>query len=369
MTEHRRYADLAAMAIDFPLDPIDAEDLGRHLETCTSCRRLADAMRADAAAMRSIDFGPAPVIVRDRVAAVVLKGGPADSPRLLLWLAAGLLLLLAVFAGSAAVGAILNQQRNNGPDLTAVPPIHWQTEVAELAAAELWIEANGQRFNPVGMPVSIVSDPGSLDSLTLELAWQERGQEMRLNFYFGADRTSWWVNAIQAYDGRDKPDWAAVKGEFFKSPLGRAWAGDVDMPLDSGLPGVNLHVRGLQLMARPRSNVAKPDVPQAVPPKPVRGNIFGRNGELHCAGIFQMAPAQAHEVLLKLGYRVSWRWVKNGFSNVQTTPPGGVIYDAAAGSSGELIVFAAPPNDIPQIPPIDFSDCAASSPPPVPNPG
>jgi hypothetical protein len=370
MTEHRRYADLAAMAIDFTLDATDAEDLRRHLESCTPCRRLSDAMRSDAAAMRSIDFGPAPVIVRDRVAAFALKGGAADSPRLLLWFAAGLLLLLAVFAGSAAVGAILQQQRS---DLTSVSPIHWTTEVAELAAADLWVEAAGQRFSPVGMPVSLVSDPGGPDFLTLEAGWQERGQEMRLNLYFGADQTSWWVNAIQAYDGREKPDWAAIKGTFFRSPLGRAWTGNVDLPLQAGAPGVQVHIRGLHLIARPHAGFVQPKggAPNPVPvpapnggaPKPST-NLFARGGPLHCSGIFQMAPDEAHQALLKSGYAVTWRYVKDGFSDARDTPPEGVIVDSLTGTSGEVIMFVVPPADVASAPGerTDFSDCQGPGP-------
>ena len=361
MTEHRRYADLAAMAIDFTLDPIDAEDLRRHLETCTACRRVSDAMRADAAALRSIDFGPAPVIVRDHVAAVALKGGVTGSPRLLLLFATGLLLLLAIFAGSAAVGAFLSQQKS-GPDLSEIP-IHWQTEVVELAATDLWIEANGQRFSPVGLPVSVVSDPRIAESLTLTATWQQGGREMRLNLYFDADKSSWWVHAIEAYDGTVKPNWAATKGEYFKTPLNRPWAGNVNLPLDAGGQGVTLHVSNMQLIARPRANLARPDGGlQGGPVKPINprnGNVFARGGELHCSGIFQMSPADAHQALLRLGYNVSWRWVKDGISNIQTTPPRGVIYDAAIGMSGELVVFAAPKDAIAPIPQIDFSDCTA----------
>jgi hypothetical protein len=357
VTVHRRYADLAAMAIDFTLNPIDAEDLRRHLDTCTACRRLSDAMRTDAAAMRSIDFGPAPVIVRDRVAALALKGGSTNSPRLVLLLATGLLLMLAVFAGSAAVGAFLSQQRTI--DLTGFDRIHWQTEVVDLRAADLWIEANGQRLSAMGAQVALTSDP-SPDNLTLEATWQALGRETRLTMYFGADATSWWVNAIQAQTGQGKGEWAAVKGTFFRSAAGGTWTGNVDLPLrdTADASTVRVHIDRLSLAVSPRATVTQPNgaVP-GVKPQPVKGNVFARGGALHCAGIFQMTPAEAHDLLLKRGYAVSWRYVKDNFSSVLTTPPDGVIYDGAAGSSGELIVFVAPPDAIPPIPTIDFSDC------------
>jgi hypothetical protein len=371
MTEHRRYADLAAMAIDFRLDPIDAEDLRRHLEGCTACRRLADAMRVDASAMRAIDFGPAPVIVRERVAALAMKGQP-DSPRLLLLLATGLLLLLAVFAGTAAVGALINQQRQNGPDLTQMGLIHWQTEVVDLRAADLWIEANGQRLGAQGMQVSLASDL-SPDHLTLEATWQALGREVRLNFHFGGDATSWWVEAVEALDGRQKSDWAATKGTFFRTPLGRTWSGNVDIPLqdtaNGGSSGVLLHVDALQLAIASRQRTARPNVDA---PKLVKGNVFAPGGPLHCSGIFQMTPADAHAMLLKLGYSVSWRFLRDGFSEVRATPPDGVIFDGGlTGTSGEIIMFVVPAADLPTAPDpkIDFSDCAAASAVSLPKPG
>jgi hypothetical protein len=366
MTEHRRYADLAAMAIDFTLDAMDADDLRRHLDGCTACRRLSDAMRADAAAMRSIDFGPAPVIVRERVAALALKGQP-DSPRLLLLVATGLLLLLAVFAGSAAVGAFL-QQRQVVPDLPRMGQIQWRTEVVDLRAADLWIEFNGQRFSPQGAQVAVASAP-TADMLSLETSWQENGREMRLGFFFGADETSWWVNGIQAWDGRVEADWAATKGMFFRSPHGRVWTGNVDIPLEDvgngAGAGVRVHIEGLQLSIAPNATVVQPN---GAASKRANDMLFAAGGPLHCSGIFQMTPAEAHQVLLKLGYAVSWRLVTPGFSDVRTTPPEGVIFDAGSGTSGEVIMFVANARDLGQVadPKIDFAACPNLNPAPVP---
>ena len=378
MSEHRRYADLAAMAIDFPLDPIDAEDLRQHLETCTACRRLSDSMRSDAAAMRSIDFGPAPVIVRDRVVALAIKGGPADSPRLLLLVATGLLLLLAVFAGSAAVGAFLAQQRGT-PDLTAIEPrVHWQTDIADLAADDLWIESNGRRLSPVGTQVRLASDPSNGDT-SLEAVWSTSGQEVRLAFFLDADKTSWWVGAIQAQVGGERGGWAGTKGQFFRTAVGQPFTGNVDMSLpdtgDGTLTGVRVHVQGLRLALAPRQTIAVPPGAVVKPPIPNDGgakastNLFARGGPLHCSGLFQLTPEQAHEGLLKLGYAVSWRYVKDGFSDVRVTPPDGVIVDSMTGTSGEVIVFVVPPADVANAPGdrLDFSDCADSHPSPSPN--
>jgi hypothetical protein len=367
MTEHRRYADLAAMAIDYPLDAVDAEDLRRHLEGCVGCRRLADALRADAAGMRSIDFGPAPVVVRERVAALALAG-PSSSPRLLLLVATGLLLLAAVFAGSAAVGAFLNQQRGV-LDLSYADQITWQTEVVSLKAIDISIQAGAQRFSPVGRQVAVSSDPGKLDFRTLEATWQEHEREMRLWLTFGGDARNWWVDAIQTYDGSTEPKWAGVKGQFFRSPLNSTWVGNVDLELvpDRGGNPVRLHIERLQLDTTPQANVAKPN---GQAPQPVKGNPFALGGALHCSGIFQMTPADAHEALLKQGYAVSWRLLTNGYSEVHDTPPDGVIVDGGlTGTSGEIIMFVVTPGDVDPMPPtnLDFSDCGNLKSSPEPN--
>jgi hypothetical protein len=380
MSEHRRYVDLAAMAVDFTLDPIDAEDLREHLDGCTSCRRVSDALRSDAAAMRSVDFGPAPVVVRDRVAAAALSGQSA-SPRLLLLVATGLLLLLAVFAGSAAVGAILSQQQQP-IDLTAFERVHWQTDIVDLRADDLWIESNGRRLSGAGTQVTLASDP-SEGNMNLEANWLASGLEVRLSFYIDVDETSWWVSAIQTQVGGERGGWAATKGQFFRTPLGQPWIGNVDMALqDTGgtSSAARIHIQSLRLAVAPRKTIAEPDgaVPGDAPkggandgaPKPAI-NLFMPGGPLHCSGIFQMTPAEAHRALLKRGYSVSWRFVRDGFSEVRATPPDGVIFDGGlTGTSGEIIMFVAPAADAANKPNpgLDFSDCPATSPAPVASP-
>jgi len=366
MTEHRRYVDLAATAIDLPLDPRNDHDLRAHLATCTACRRRADALRADASAIGAIDFGPAPVMVRDRVAAAAMAGTPS-SPRLLLLVATGLLLMLAVFAGSAAVGAFLSQRPTL--DLSLADKVSWKTDVVALRALDLWIDAGGTRYTPVGKQVKVTSDRGKLDFQTLESTWQEHGREMRPLLYFGGDATSWWVSEIRTYDGSANPKWAGTKGTLFRSPLNQAWAGNVDLELISDVGGsgpVKVHIERLQLATTPKANVVDP--PVGVPPKLIKSNPFVRGAELHCSGVFQQRPDDAEKNLLGMGYRLSWRFVVNDFSKPTLTPPDGVIYDAAAGSDGELIIFVAPKDQVPAIPPIEFSDCPNIDAPPVPKP-
>jgi hypothetical protein len=69
--------------------------------------------------------------------------------------------------------------------------------------------------------------------------------------------------------------------------------------------------------------------------------MFEPGGPLHCSGILQMSPTEAEQVLLSLGYRLSWRYVTNngGYWDPRREAPDGVIQaPIAVGSEGELII-------------------------------
>lgn len=104
--------------------------------------------------------------------------------------------------------------------------LSWGTELATLEADDLVIEAGGRQFRPP-VDASVQSDPGDATYRTLEMTWLEGAVEMRLNVYFAANDSSWWVREIRTYDGRPRGEWITYTGRFFESPRGASYEGDV----------------------------------------------------------------------------------------------------------------------------------------------
>jgi hypothetical protein len=128
--------------------------------------------------------------------------------------------------------------------------VHWQTPVVILAADAFSIEADGRTFFGNTPTIDIRSDPGHDTYRTLELVWYEHNVEMRLNMYFTADDTSWWVKEIRTYNGQQPGDWISYFGEFFRTPKGQIFLGNVDLTSDphNAYRG-KLHFRNLHLAA------------------------------------------------------------------------------------------------------------------------
>ena len=127
--------------------------------------------------------------------------------------------------------------------------VTWQTSTVSLHADAFWIVANGLCFTTRGAAVRVTSDPGGSQYTTLELVWTELGREMRWFIYLYADATSWWSNEMRTYDGRQTyPDWLFYSGNFFPSPIGQPFRGNLDLTNDASdeIRG-ELHLRGLTL--------------------------------------------------------------------------------------------------------------------------
>jgi hypothetical protein len=347
MTDHVRWQTLAARRIDAGLSPADASALAEHQGACAECRAFSLALGADARALATLEFGLAPARLRVRVAEGTAAIG-SSRPSLGALLIAAVLLALAVVAGSAAVGALLNQ-RPTLPGLER-PDIRWTTEVVDLQAIDFWIETAGKRFRGT-TPMTVRSDPGDATQRTLELTWHEHGAEMRLNIYVGGDGTHWWINEITTYDGtRGSPDWLYYEVPDVRAPLGQAWTGSVDVrSVKASQPGRGpgrLHFGTVQLATIASDLVNVPPGGGIV----IKENAdpFGPGGPLHCTDILQLTPKEAEAVLLRLGYRLSWRlqWStgpNSGYSEPHKTAPDGRIAGTAVGTSGELIVFVQDP--------------------------
>lgn len=373
MIDHTAARETFATSLDFPLEAAERDVLDGHLRDCAACRSFAASMRADSAVLRDLDFGPVPIAVRANVAIAAEKdrrGGLVG--RGVLLAAAGALLLVAIGGGVLSVGS--GPQATGLPGLTGVPAVNdqisWRTDVVALTAREFSIVVGGVTFRAATPKIDIHSDPGNATYRTLEATWQENGVEMRLYLYFGGDESAWWVDEVRIYNGAANGDWLAARGIFFKTPLGAAWAGDQDIAMG---PGV-VHFAGMTLAMHAFDGVNEPpgggiDLPENAQP-------FAAGGVLHCSGILQLPPLEAEKTLLALGYRLSWRLMtttgpNTGFAEAMPRAPGRavIMQEPPVGNSGELIMFAAPPDD-PAAKPVPYpSDCPDPNRPATSEPG
>jgi hypothetical protein len=148
--------------------------------------------------------------------------------------------------GNAGIGG----NAGTGGGTTELNPVSWQTSTASLTADDFLIVADGKHFTAKGATVEVNSDPGSSDSTTLELEWEEQSVEMRLNLYISADPQHWWVSEMRTYNAQTSSDadWLTYDGPFFKSPIGTTYSGDVNLTNDASDPyRGELHIHGMKL--------------------------------------------------------------------------------------------------------------------------
>ncbi len=142
------------------------------------------------------------------------------------------------------------------PDPTPTPfGINWLTSTVSLRADSLMIKANRQTFVDQMPDTLIHSDPGDPTYTTLEAAWTENNQEMRLYMYFAADNADWWVSEIRTY-GASNGSWIYYTqgAPYFKTPLGQTFTGNVNLKSDTGYSDKGgLLISNMQLIAFPGS--------------------------------------------------------------------------------------------------------------------
>lgn len=129
--------------------------------------------------------------------------------------------------------------------------INWQTDSGRvrLAAATMAITTGQGIFTAAAADATVHGDPGNGLYWTLEAGWFENGTPMRLYMYFASDGTDWWVTAIRTYDGTDRGEWVIYEGDFFRSPLGKPFAGNLDLvDPDSGC---SLRIANLRIETAP----------------------------------------------------------------------------------------------------------------------
>jgi len=186
------------------------------------------------------------------------------------------MVLSAVWLVSARSGPATVDAAGPDPDAgeaeapLAPPPVadrfHVETKQVSLTADALTIDVGDRTFGTAATPIEVRSDPGTRNEYTtLELTWREHDVEMRLYAYFASDGRDWWSNEIRTYDGNAQGEWIYYTGEFFRSPLGTAFAGDLDVTgTDHGVTG-RLRLPNLRLQAfLPPAACAAPIGPYAL---------------------------------------------------------------------------------------------------------
>lgn len=370
MTDHRRWLALAAAAPTFSSAADETDAVRRHLTGCAACAAEVAAYRRDAAAIAAFDPGPLPDRLRHRIQEAAMTTTARTRPTPLVALVVlGLLALGAIGASIGAGGLFRGGILADPFDRTT--RYDWQTDAVRLVADELRIEAAGRMFVVDPGTLSVTGDPGTATGWTLEAAWQEHGTQQRLYLYFAADEASWWVTEVRVYDGVAQPsvEWASFPpGPYLRTPVGRDWVGDLEL-IGSGRAGeVRLVLRGAAIRVSPADGFAAP--PNGGRPLPVNSDPFEAGGPLHCSGILEMTPDEAHDRLIQLGYRVSWREVTDEEWIPRTEPPDGVIlrmFGGPVGTDGQLIIAVVPADSPEAAAQADEqarpSDCPAPAPP------
>lgn len=147
-----------------------------------------------------------------------------------LWLASAAAVLLVAGGGVVVQQGLLDRPGPVAPGDGAAPEarrlISIRTPQVELEAESITVAVNGRTFQPSG-DGDVTSDPGDAGYTTLEMTWFEDGIEMRINLYFAADATHWWITEMRTYDGRNPGEWITQVGDGYRTPRGQAYEGDI----------------------------------------------------------------------------------------------------------------------------------------------
>jgi hypothetical protein len=175
----------------------------------------------------------------------VVWASPKTPRRRIVLAGAAAVAVLGITAGIAAVAARDDTGTGAASTLGTPEPFSVGTPQVTLTAKDFSIEVDGQTFT--GDRISVNSDPGDPTYQTLELTWFEHGVEMRLNIYFAANGTNWWVSELRTYNGHQNGDWVYFDGPLFTTPLGSAYTGDVDLTASTDGMTSRLRISGMEL--------------------------------------------------------------------------------------------------------------------------
>lgn len=233
--------------------------------------------------------------------------------------------------------------------------ILWETRSARLEADAIEMRYGDCFYSGVGPIVDLHSDPGDLDSRTLEVEWEEQGATPRFYVYFGADETHWWVKALATPTGEflEDPSMRLQESQLFRTPRGESFEGDVHFEAIPGDPDRDISPRGeltitgLRLTAFTPGTGPGPLTDCTYVPKQRKAQIRGR---LIRSGIQEMTPERAEALLRDVGYCFTFRYdypmpptpegERRGYSERWcTAPPAGRVGSVGYLSNGEIVVF------------------------------
>jgi hypothetical protein len=182
--------------------------------------RIRTVLASQASAMDAPDAGPVEQLAR-------VTGLPTQRHR-------PRLLMVAVVAGLVVAAGVALAHRSTDDTVANTPAaassFRFETPTVLLEATTVEVTVANQVFVPTA-DVEVAGDPGTPNEYTtLELTWHQHDVEQRIYIYFTSDGTNWWANEIRTYDGNSNAEWIEQQGEFFKSVLGTAYVGDVDLP-------------------------------------------------------------------------------------------------------------------------------------------
>jgi len=153
---HARTRELAAIALDFPLEPGEQAELDVHLADCNSCRLLAAALRRDIAAVAALPDVDAPGRVRRRVLGRPAQAPGRRSPRLA---PIALIAVLALVVTPLAFFRLFTFSSPGSPADPSTAATGGPTSAPTQVGAETWAAAQ------VGPPAG-ARPPGSFAAVT-----------------------------------------------------------------------------------------------------------------------------------------------------------------------------------------------------------
>ncbi len=252
-------------------------------------------------------------------------------------------LVLGVLAAGTLAMAFGLSLLNGGENQTTTKRIDWSVSAASLRADAIEIQGGGRTFLPPA-DVELEGSAGSLETWDLDATWVQHGRAQRLLMEFASDSRDWWVSAIETYDGTVRREWARFDDlPVIRAPLETPWKGDIDIVSHGLRADVRLRIAALELSVSPQVNDAAP--PDGGKPLDEEIDPFAPGGPLAGFGVYRMSPAEAHQRLLALGYRVSWRFPLDQRHYLCLKPPPGKINaeeGSVTGGSGEIILWVIP---------------------------
>ena len=255
-------------------------------------------------------------------------------------------LLVAAIAGLALL-SVSPAPDTTGPAAGGPKQIVWQTNLARLEADSIAIETAEHVFRAAADRFAVTSDPGSAAYRTLEISWREHEREMRLNLYFAANATHWWVRELRVYDGRLSGEWISFAGPLFATQRGHSFVGDIDLSGRNKYGSARLRIEGARLTAFVPGTGPKPfencrfigpagrDMLGRPVPQPADPDLseFGLVPGMDASAAYDQITRHAicYEFRLEFpALNQGQRWC---------VPPPGRVREFLFGSSGELLVF------------------------------